>query len=354
MKDIVIADKNVGLDHDTFIIAEMSANHAQSLDAALAIVDAVAQSGASALKVQTYMPDTMTLDVHDGDFFINDQQSPWKGASFHQLYKRAYLPWEWHKKIFQRCREVGLIGFSTPFDETAVDFLEELEVPCYKIASFENVHLSLIKKVAQTGKPLIISTGLATVSELHDAVNAARSAGCKDLILLKSDVGGHARADEVNLKTIPHLRDLFKCQVGLSDHTLGIGVGVASVVFGATVIEKHVTLSRAFSTADAGFSMEPHELKMLVEECRQARMALGDVFYGPTQGELSALAYRRSLYISQNLGAGEILTREHVKVVRPGNGLSPKHLDSVVGATLVCDVKKGTPVTWDLIKEKGY
>ncbi len=262
-----------------FIIAEMSGNHNQSLDRALAIVDAAAEAGVDAIKIQTYTADTMTLDIDTGEFFIADKDSLWEGESLYHLYEKAYTPWEWHKPIFDRCREVGILGFSTPFDDTAVDFLEKLSVPFYKIASFENVDLPLVKKVAKTGKPIIVSTGMTTVAELDDLVRTARENGCEDLTLLKCTSSYPASPQGTNLRTIPHMQELFHCRVGLSDHTLGIGVAVASIALGATVIEKHFTLSRAEGGVDAAFSLEPAEMSQLVEECRAAYEALGEIGY---------------------------------------------------------------------------
>ena len=280
-----------------FIIAEMSGNHNQSLDRALAIVDAAAEAGVDAIKIQTYTADTMTLDIDTGEFFIADKDSLWEGESLYHLYEKAYTPWEWHKPIFDRCREVGILGFSTPFDDTAVDFLEKLSVPFYKIASFENVDLPLVKKVAKTGKPIIVSTGMTTVAELDDLVRTARENGCEDLTLLKCTSSYPASPQGTNLRTIPHMQELFHCRVGLSDHTLGIGAAVASIALGATVIEKHFTLSRAEGGVDAAFSLEPAEMSQLVEECRAAYEALGEIGYMVQEQEKKSLAFRRSLYV---------------------------------------------------------
>lgn len=346
---IQIENHMISPNHPPFIIAEMSGNHNQSLERALEIVEAAAKAGVHALKLQTYTADTMTLDVEHGEFFIEDEASLWKGHSLYKLYQQAYTPWEWHKPIFDRCRELGLIAFSTPFDETAVDFLEELDVPCYKIASFENNHLPLIRKAASTGKPLILSTGMATVAELDEAVRTAREAGCRDLILLKCTSTYPASPEDSNLLTIPHMRDLFQCQVGLSDHTLGIGVAVASVALGATVIEKHFTLSRAEGGVDAAFSLEPHEMKLLVEETERAWQALGTISYGVTENEQKSLRFRRSIYVTRDIKAGEKLTKENIRVIRPGFGLAPKYYGMVLGSIVNQDVSKGTPLTWDLL-----
>lgn len=345
-----IGNREIGTGHAPFIIAEMSGNHNQSLDRALEIVEAAAKTGAHALKIQTYTPDTMTLDLDEREFHISDPNSLWAGSSLYKLYGEAYTPWEWHKPIFDRARELGIIAFSTPFDDTAVDLLESLEVPCYKIASFENTDLPLIRRVAATGKPLIISTGMATVAELDETVRAAREAGCKDLVLLKCTSTYPATAANTNILTIPHLRELFDCEVGLSDHTMGVGVSVASVALGATVIEKHFTLSRADGGVDSAFSMEPAEMAQLVLESERAWQALGYVSYGPMEAEKKSLQYRRSLYISQDIKAGDVLTRENVRAIRPGFGLPTKYFDVLLGKRIVKDVKRGTPVNWELLK----
>ena len=349
MKNIAIGTRSIGATHQPFIIAEMSGNHNQSLERALEIVEAASDAGAHALKLQTYTADTLTLDVNDGDFFISTPDSLWQGISLHKLYQQAYTPWEWHQPIFERCRQRGMICFSTPFDEAAVDFLEELGAPCYKIASFENVHLPLIRKVAATGKPVIMSTGMATVAELEDAVTAARNGGCNDLILLKCTSSYPASPDNSNIRTIPHLQELFGVQVGLSDHTMGIGVSVAAVAFGATVIEKHFTLRRADGGVDSVFSLEPEELRSLVLETERAWRSLGSVSYGPTEKEKESLRYRRSLYISVDLEAGATLEPENVRIVRPGYGLPPKFYDLILGKKIQRAAQKGTPVAWDLL-----
>ena len=347
---ITIGNRQVGQDHPPFVIAEMSGNHNQSLDRALAIVEAAAKAGAHALKLQTYTADTMTLDIDEGEFFIEDPNSLWKGASLHKLYQLAYTPWEWHAPIFKRANELGMLAFSTPFDESAVDFLESLDVPCYKIASFENTDLPLIRKVAATGKPMIISTGMASVAELDESVRTAREAGCKDLILLKCTSTYPATPENTNIRTIPHLRDLFGTEVGLSDHTMGTGVSVASVALGATVIEKHFTLSRAEGGVDSAFSMEPAEMASLVLESERAWQALGRITYGAASAqEEKSKVYRRSLYISRDLKAGEILDATSVRAIRPGLGLAPKFIDMVMGKAVKHDVKRGTPVSWDLL-----
>jgi len=345
-----IAGRTIGRDAPPWVIAEMSGNHNQSLQRALALVDAAADAGAHALKLQTYTPDTMTIDLDEREFHIGDPQSLWQGKSLYQLYGEAFTPWEWHAPIFARARARGLVPFSTPFDDTAVAFLESLDVPCFKIASFENTDLDLIRRVASTGKPLILSTGMASQAELEETVAAARQAGCRDLVLLKCTSTYPAPPASSHLLTIPHLREHFRCEVGLSDHTLGLGVAVASVALGASVIEKHLTLSRAEGGVDAAFSLEPAELASLVIETNRAWQALGQVHYGPTEAERPSLTYRRSLYIVRDLAAGEILTRENVRAIRPGLGLPPKHLTEVLGRRVRRAVPRGTALTWDLLE----
>jgi len=346
---ISIENKLIGIEHCPFIIAEMSGNHNQSLERALEIVEAAAGAGAHGLKIQTYTPDTMTIDLDEREFHISDSKSLWAGTSLYKLYSEAYTPWEWHDPIFKRSRELGLVPFSTPFDGAAVDFLETLEAPCYKIASFENTDLPLIRRVAATGKPMIISTGMATVSELDETVRTAREAGCKDLILLKCTSTYPATPEDTNLLTIPHMRELFNCEVGLSDHTIGLGVSVASVALGATVIEKHFTLNRTAGGVDSAFSMEPAEMAQLVAETKHAWQALGQVSYGPTEAEKESIQFRRSLYVVKNVKAGEILTRDNVKAIRPGLGLPTKYLEQVLGKAVKQDVKRGTALAWGML-----
>ncbi|HEY5548663.1 MAG TPA: pseudaminic acid synthase [Coriobacteriia bacterium] len=349
MSGFAIAGHAIGSDAPPFVIAEMSGNHNQSLDRALAIVDAAADSGAHALKIQTYTADTITLDVSRGEFLIDDPSSLWAGETLHSLYAKAFTPWEWHEAIFTRAKERGLVAFSTPFDESAVEFLEELDVPCYKIASFENVHLPLIRKVAATGKPIIMSTGMATAAELDEAVRAAREAGCADLVLLKCTSTYPSDPADSNLRTIPHMRELFGCEVGLSDHTLGTGVSCAAVALGATVIEKHFTLSRSDGGVDAAFSLEPDELTTLVRDTRSAWQSLGSVSYGSTAAEKSSLAFRRSLYVARDMKAGDVFSAANLRVVRPGLGLAPKFYEVLLGRRIARDAEKGTPASWDLL-----
>jgi pseudaminic acid synthase len=351
MKSFEIAGRMVGPEYPPLVVAEMSGNHNQSLDRALAIVDAAADAGAEALKIQTYTPDTMTLDISGGEFNIVDKTSLWNGKSLYQLYGEAHTPWQWHRAIFDRCRERGLIGFSTPFDASAVDFLEDLKVPVYKVASFECTDLPLLRRIAATGKPVIISTGMARAAELDETVRTCRAHGCRNLILLKCTSSYPATPENTNLRTIPHLRELFDVQVGLSDHTIGLGVATASVAFGATLIEKHVTLNRADGGPDAAFSAEPAELKMLIEEVRRAWQALGQVQYGPTEGEKRSLQFRRSLYVVKDVAAGDTLSAENVRAIRPGSGLEPKYYDRVLGRRAVRDLPKGTALNWEMLAD---
>ena len=350
MNSIKINNIKIGRNYRPVIIAEMSGNHNQSIKRALQIVDEAAKAGADMIKLQTYTPDTMTLDIDDKEFFIDDRDSLWDGQSLHQLYKKAHTPWEWHKEIFEYANKLGLVCFSSPFDSTAVDFLETLNAPLYKIASFENTDLELIKKVASTGKPMIVSTGMATISELDETVSIIKNLGCKDLILLKCTSTYPADPINSNILRIPHMQELFKCQIGLSDHTMGIGTAVAAVTLGATIIEKHFTLSRDDGGVDAEFSIEPNEMKLLVQETNRAWQALGSVTYGPTKAEEASLKFRRSIYISKDLKKGEKLNQENIKIIRPGNGLKPKYYNQVLGKTINANVKKGTPITWELIK----
>ena len=346
---ITIGNHKIGRGQKPFIIAEMSGNHNQSLDRAIEIIDAAAATGAQAVKLQTYTADTMTIDSDKGEFFISDKASLWSGTSLYKLYEEAHTPWEWQKTLFDRARGHGMICLSTPFDFTAVDFLESLDAPCYKIASFENTDLPLIRRVAATGKPLIISTGMATIAELDETVRAAREAGCKDLILLKCTSTYPATPENTHLVTIPHMRDLFDCEIGLSDHTMGIGVSVASVALGATVIEKHFTLRRADGGVDSAFSMEPEEMTQLVIETERAAQAMGEIEYGPLEAEKKSLQFRRSLYVVRDIAAGEALSHENVRAIRPGHGLPPKHIDDIIGRRVRDAVARGTPVSWDLL-----
>ena len=346
MNDIKIGKHLIGNSHKPFIIAEMSGNHNQSLERALELVDAAADSGAHALKLQTYTADTITMK---GTFTINDKNSIWHGQELHDLYKMVYTPWEWHKAIFERAKEKGMEAFSSPFDESAVDFLESLNVPAYKIASFENIHHPLLRKVAATGKPVIVSTGVATIADIDEAVSVLREGGCKDIILLKCTSTYPASPENTNLITIPHLSQLHNCIVGLSDHTRGIGASIAAVALGARVIEKHFTLRRADGGVDSAFSLEPEEIKSLVIESQRAFMALGQIQYGIQAAEEKSLFFKRSIYASRNIKKGEILSSENMKIIRPAKGLAPKYWDIVIGKKAHVDIASGTPLSLDIL-----
>lgn len=350
MKAIKVGNHVIGKDYPPFIVAEMSGNHNQSLEKALEIVEKAAEAGAQAIKLQTYTADTMTLDLDSEEFSINNDSSIWNKRRLYDLYQEAYTPWEWHEPIFKRCKELGILAFSSPFDSSAVDFLETLDVPCYKIASFECTDIPLIRRVAQTKKPMIISTGMCSAGEIEEAVMAARDAGCKDLILLKCTSTYPASPVHTNSRTIPHMETLFQCLVGLSDHTMGNGVAVASVALGAVLIEKHLTISRAEGGVDASFSMEPHELNSLVTETRSAWESLGRVTYGPTSSEKDSLSLRRSLYVVKDMKKGDVFSKENLKAIRPGFGLPPKYYDMLIGKQIKEDIEKGTPVSWEHLK----
>jgi len=329
----------------------MSGNHNQSLERALDIVDRAADAGVDAMKLQTYTADTLTIESNKADFMIRDKKSLWKGEDLYSLYKKAYTPWEWHKTIFERCKKLGILGFSTPFDETAVDFLETFDVPCYKVASFESNHLPLIKKIAKTGKPMIISTGVSTRIQLKEAVETARSNGCKQLILLKCTSTYPADPKDSNLVTIPHMKQLFGCDVGLSDHTQGIGVAVASVALGACLIEKHMTIHRADGGVDSAFSLEPEEMKQLVHETSTAWLSLGKVTYMPTKSEQSGMKFRRSIYAVRDMKKGDVLSRDTIRVIRPGYGLAPKYFEQVLGKHVRTNISRGTPLSFKYLKK---
>tara|TARA_B110000977_G_scaffold201788_1_gene298650 strand:+ start:10475 stop:11524 length:1050 start_codon:yes stop_codon:yes gene_type:complete len=343
---IKISGRNIGVNYKPFIIAEMSGNHNNNLDRAIALVDAAADAGVDALKIQTATPEGLTLNLSSEDFVINDKNSLWNGRTLFNLYQEAVTPWEWHKVIFEHCKKRNIIAFSSPFEMGAVDFLEELSVPCYKIASFEIVDLPLIRKAASTGKPIIISTGMATVSDIQDAISAAKSVGNNQIILLKCTSSYPASPLDSNLKTIEHLRDLFGTEVGLSDHTMGIGVPCASIAFGATVIEKHFTLSRDEGGVDSAFSLEPAELKDLVVETERAWQGIGSVKYGQEKSEDKSMMFRRSIYICQDIKRGESITKDNVKIIRPGFGLAPKYFDIILGLRVNKDLKKGARMSW--------
>ena len=346
IREINVGNKKIGWDHRPFVIAEMSGNHNQSLERALAIVDAAAEAGADAIKLQTYTADTMTMK---GAYTIQDPSSLWNGRELYELYEEAYTPWEWHEPIMKRAKEKGIIAFSSPFDETAVDFLESLDVPLYKIASFENTDWPLLRKVAETGKPVIMSTGVSQLSDMDESVRLLHQAGCKELVLLKCTSTYPATPENTNLLTIPHLQQMFDCIVGLSDHTMGIGASVAAVALGARVIEKHFTLKRSDGGVDSAFSLEPEELRSLVVESERAYQALGKVLYGVQKAETKSTFFKRSLYIAKDIKKGEILTKEHIKVIRPALGLPPKELETILGKKILRDVAAGTPLTSDLI-----
>ena len=349
MQEIKIGNYIIGENNKPFIIAEMSGNHNQSLEKALEIIDAAAGTGAHAIKLQTYTADTLTIDVSHDEFCIKDPNSLWKDRNLYELYQEAYTPWEWHKALFDRAKEKGMLCFSTPFDDTSVDFLEELGVEVYKIASFENNHLPLLRKVAQTGKPVIMSTGISTLADIEIAVKTLKDNGCKDLILLKCTSTYPATPENTNLKTIPHMATLFDCHVGLSDHTLGIGVAVSSVALGARVIEKHFTINRSEGGVDSAFSLEPAEFKMLVEESERAFLAIGKVTYGIMEVEKKSEMFKRSIYIVKDMVEGEVFTEENIRIIRPGLGVKPKYFDVMIGKKINKAAKRGTALSFDLI-----
>ena len=344
-----IGKRKIGVNQPPFIIAEMSGNHNQSKEIALSIVEAAAKSGAHAIKLQTFTADTMTIDCKSSDFLISDNKSLWKGQYLYDLYKEASTPWEWHEEIFQYAKSLGLIAFSTPFDDSSVDFLESLDPPCYKIASFENTDIPLIQRVASTGKPMIISMGMASLGDIERAVSAAKEAGCQNLVLLQCTSTYPADPSNSNVKTLTNMRETFGCEVGLSDHTAGIGVAVASVALGASVIEKHLTLDRRDGGVDAEFSLEPNELQQLAVECDRAWQGIGRVVYGPTTAERKSLKYRRSIFVVRDIVAGEKFSASNLRIIRPGNGLPPSDLRLVIGKTAKQNIKFGTPLSWELI-----
>jgi len=342
--------KKIGEDEPPFIIAEMSANHNGSLTKALELADLAAQAGASALKLQTYTADTMTLDLREREFVINDPNSLWNGKSLYELYQEASTPWEWHKEIFERCKSRGLVCFSTPFDVSAVDFLEGLEPACYKIASFENTDTQLVQKVAKTGRPVLVSTGMATQAELDELVDILKNSGCREFVLLKCCSAYPADVLNANLLTLADIRKRYGCLVGVSDHTMGTAVAVAGVALGAVVVEKHFTDSRTNKGIDSEFSMEPQEMQRLVNECQLAWKAKGRIHYGPTEAERASLQFRRSLYVTADMKKGDVLTSENVRAIRPGSGLPVKFLHQVLGKKVTCDINRGTPLSFELIK----
>ena len=347
---MIIGKYKISKKNKPLIVAEMSGNHKQSLERAVKIVEEVAKSGVHMLKLQTYTADTLTINSKNNDFYP-DSKSLWKGKSLYELYKEAYTPWEWQEKIIKRSNELGMLCFSTPFDETAVDFLEKLNVPAYKIASYENVHLPLIKKVAQTGKPVIVSTGLASKIEIEEAVEALKIGGCNQFALLKCTSAYPALPENSNILTIPELRKNFDCEVGLSDHTEGIGAALAAISHGATIIEKHFTLDRNDGGVDSSFSIEPKEMKILVDESVKAWQSLGKISYGPTESEKSGIKFRSSIYIVKDVNAGEKLTKQNLRIIRPGRGLTPKFYEKLLGREVNQKIKRGTALQWEMVKE---
>jgi pseudaminic acid synthase len=327
-----------------FIIAEMSGNHNQSIEKALNLIKTAARCGADAIKLQTYTADTLTINQRGGLFEINDDSSLWRGRNLYELYEEAHTPWEWHEAMFKCAADNGILCFSTPFDDSAVDFLENLNTPAHKIASFENNHHPLLKKVAKTGKPVIMSTGASTLANLDESVKVLRDNGCKDLILLKCTSNYPANPENSNIRTVPHLRELFNCEVGLSDHTMGIGVPVAAVTLGATVIEKHFCLDRSEGGVDSAFSLEPVELKSLVIETERAWQSLGTVQYGVQESEKKSLLFKRSIYVIKDIKIGDILSIDNIRIIRPGDGMAPKYYERLIGTIAVKEFKKGEPL----------
>jgi pseudaminic acid synthase len=347
MLKISIKGRKVGFKEPCYIVAEMSANHAQSFEQALKIIDAAKEAGADAIKLQTYTPDTMTINVQNEYFQVKD--TIWKGKNLYQLYSEAQTPWDWHPKLKEHATKLGLDFFSTPFDSTAVDFLEKLDTPAYKIASFELVDLPLLRRVAQTGKPIIMSTGMASLAEIDEAIETIKGSGGNQIALLKCTSAYPAPPEEANLRTIPHLQNAFGVPVGLSDHTLGAEVAVAAVTLGACVLEKHFALSRKDAGPDSQFSMEPDEFKKMVGAIRRAEKALGRVQYEITEKEEFSRAFRRSLFVVKDMKAGEIFKEKSIRSIRPSYGLHPRYLEEVIGRKAKKDILKGTPLDWNLI-----
>jgi len=348
LNNIEINRRIIGLNQPPYVIAELSANHNGNIETAINLVVAAKRAGADAVKLQTYRPDTITLDVDQPEFYING--GLWDGKSLYELYQEAHTPWEWHKTLFEQAQKIGITIFSSPFDVTAVDLLESLDAPAYKIASFEAIDIPLIRYVASKSKPLIISTGMASDTEIQEAVEAARSAGCRQLALLHCVSGYPAPSNEYNLRTIPDLQQRFGTLVGLSDHTLDNTTAITSVALGACIIEKHFTLNRKAGGPDDSFSMEPDDLFALCRDTKTAWAALGTVNYGTTASERGNVQFRRSLYVVKQVKSGELFTYENVRSIRPGYGLAPKLIDEVVGRRAVRDVTRGTPVNWDILE----
>ncbi len=345
---IEINNRRIGPAYPVYIIAEMSANHNQDFDRAVKIIEAAKQSGADAIKLQTFTPETHTLDS-DLDHFRVKGGTPWDQQTLYELYSQGYMPWDWQPKLQKIAQDMGLDLFSAPVDPTSLDFLEKMHVPAHKIASFEIVDLPLLSKLALTGKPLIMSTGMASLAEIDEAVQTVRNAGTDQLALLKCTSAYPSPPEEMNLRTIPHMSQAFQVPVGLSDHTIGISAPIAAVTLGACIIEKHLTLSRSTPSPDAGFSLEPNEFKMMAEAIRITEKSLGQINYQATKQELSSRAYRRSLFVTQDLTAGDLFTSFNIRSIRPGIGLSPRYLNHVIGCRANRDIPKGTPLAWDLI-----
>ena len=348
MNIVEINGRKIGTDHPTYLVAELSGNHNQNFEQAVEMVKAAGDAGADAIKLQTYTPDTITIDC-DNEYFVIREGTVWEGKTLYELYQEAYTPWEWQPKLKEIANELGMDLFSTPFDSTAVDFLEEMEVPCYKIASFEIVDLPLINKVAATGKPMIISTGMATLAEIGEAVTTAREAGCSQLCLLKCTSAYPASPEMMNLRTIPHLSEKFDVVAGLSDHTLSLEVPVTAVALGARVVEKHFTLDRNLPGPDSTFSLEPQEFKEMVESVRTVEKALGSISYGSSDDEKASRIFRRSLFVVEDMEEGDEFKVENVRSIRPGLGLHPRHLSEIIGGRAKVAIKRGTPLTRDLI-----
>ena len=347
--NITISGRYIGKGEPVYIIAELSANHNQDFNEALRLIQAAHDAGADAIKLQTYTADTITIQSDLPPFRIGGG-TLWDGRNLYDLYGEGYTPWEWQPKLKHAAEDLGMHLFSSPFDPTAVDFLEQMNVPAYKVASFEIVDLPLIQKIARTGKPMIISTGMATLGEIEESVTAARDAGATEIALLKCTSGYPAHPEEMNLHTIPHLAAAFGVPVGLSDHTLGIAVPVAAVALGASIIEKHVTLSRAVPGPDSAFSLEPHEFKAMVEAIRTVERALGHMHYGVSEREAASRVFRRSLFVVGDIKAGEVFTEANVRSIRPGHGLAPKHLPEVLGRRATHDIERGTPLSWKMVE----
>lgn len=349
MNSIEINGRRIGPGLPTYIIAEMSANHNQEFAQAVRLLEAAKSAGADAIKLQTYTADTLTIDS-DKDYF-RIKGTLWNGRTLYDLYGEASMPWDWQPKLKEVADQLGIDLFSTPFDATAIEFLETLHVPAHKIASFEIVDLPLVRQVAQTGKPIIMSTGMATIEEIGDAVRAIREAGGKQLALLKCTSAYPAPAEEVNLRGIPHLAETFNVPVGISDHTMGIAVPVAAVALGACIIEKHFTFSRAVPGPDSAFSLEPREFEAMVAAVRTTEKAMGEAHYEVGQNESKSRAFRRSLFVVKDIKTGELFTSDNVRSIRPGDGLAPKHTDQVIGRRARTDIERGTPLNWDLIAQ---